>query len=93
MCCCKKKFKRKKIDLKKKKKKTYASVEQGTSNSNINVSITNKLNNTNAGNESQTLLNKLQILNPNKRPQSRRKSPSKNTSKTRQELSPSHKEI
>ena len=36
--------------------KTYASVAQGTNNPNTNVSITHKSNNTNAENESQTLL-------------------------------------
>ena len=55
--------------------KTYASVVQGTNNTNTNVSITDKSNNINAENESQTLLNKLKTLNPNKQPQSRGKSP------------------
>ena len=36
--------------------KTYASVAQGTNNPITNVSITHKSNNTNAENESQTLL-------------------------------------
>ena len=65
--------------------KTYASVVQGTNNTNTNASITHKSNNANAGNESQTLLNKLKTLNSNKRPQSRGKSPSRSASKTRQE--------
>ena len=66
---------------------------QGTNNTNTNVSITHKSNNANAGNESQTLLNKLKTLNPNKRPQSRGKSPSRSASKIRQEPSPRDKEI
>ena len=74
-------------------KKTYAGVLQGTNNINTNVSITNKSNNTKAENESQTLFNKLKTLNPNKRPQSRGKSPSRSTSETRQEPSPRDKEI
>ena len=41
---------------------TYASVAQGTNNTNTNVSITHKSNNTNAQSKSQTLLNKLKIL-------------------------------
>ena len=73
--------------------KTYASVVQSTNNTNTNVSTTEKFSNTNAENESQTLLNKLKTLNPNKRPQSRGKSPSRSTSKTRQEPSPRDKEI
>ena len=51
--------------------KTYASVVQSANNTNTNVSTTEKFSNTNAENESQTLLNKLKTLNPNKRPQSR----------------------
>ena len=43
--------------------KIYASVVQGTNN--FNVSITHKSNNTNAKNQSQTLLNKLKTLTPN----------------------------
>ena len=73
--------------------KTYASVVQSTNNTNTNVSTTEKFSNTNAENEFQTLLNKLKILNLNKRPQSRGKSPSRSTSKTRQEPSPRDKEI
>ena len=73
--------------------KTYASVAQGANNANTNVSTTEKFSNTNVKNESQTLLNKLKTLNPNKRPQSRGKSPSRSTSKTRQEPSPRDKEI
>ena len=73
--------------------KTYASFVQGTNSTNTNASITHKSNNTNAENESQTLLNKLKTLNPNKRRQSRGKSPSRSTSKTRQEPSPRDKEI
>ena len=42
--------------------KTYASVVQGTNNTNTNVSITHKSSNTNAQSKSQTLLNKLKIL-------------------------------
>ena len=63
---------------------------QGTNNTNINVSITHKSNNANAGNESQTLLNKVKT---NKRPRSHRKSPFRSASKTRQEPSPRDKEI
>ena len=63
--------------------KTYASVVQGANNANTNVSTTKKFSNTNVKNESQTLLNKLKTLNPNKRPQGRGKSPSRSTSKTR----------
>ena len=44
----------------------YASAVQGTNNFNTNVNITHKSNDTNADNESQTLLNKLKTLNPNK---------------------------
>ena len=73
--------------------KTYASVVQSTNKSNTNVSTTEKFINANTENESQTLLNKLKTLNPNKRPQSRGKSPSRSTSKTRQEPSPRDKEI
>ena len=73
--------------------KTYASVVQSTNNTNTNVSTTEKFSNTNAENESQTLLNKLKTLNPNKRPQSRGKLPSRSSSKTRQEPSPKDKEI
>ena len=73
--------------------KTYASVVQSTNNTNTNVSTTEKFSNTNAENKSQTLLNKLKILNLNKRPQSRRKSPSRSTSKTRQEPSLRDEEI
>ena len=72
--------------------KYSASVVQST-NTNTNVSTTEKCTNTNAENASQTLLNKLKTLNPNKRPQSRGKSPSRSTSKTRQEPSPKDKEI
>ena len=72
---------------------TYASVAQGTNNTNTNVSITNKSNNTNAENESHTLYSKRKTLNPNKRLQSRGKPPSRGTSKTRQEPSPNDKEI
>ena len=43
--------------------KTYASVVQGTNNTNTNVSTTNKFSNTNAEKESETLLNKLKTLN------------------------------
>ena len=63
--------------------KTYASVVQGTNNTNSNVSIIHKSNNTNAESESQTLLSKLKTLNPNKRQQNRVKFPSRSTSKTR----------
>ena len=73
--------------------KTYANVVQSTNNTNTDVSTTEKFINANAENESQTLLNKLKTLNPNKRPQSRGKSPSRSTSKTRQEPSPRGKEI
>ena len=73
--------------------KTYPSVVQSTNNTNTNVSTTEKFSNTNAENESQTLLNKLKTLNPNKRPQSRGKLPSRSSSKTRQEPSPKDKEI
>ena len=73
--------------------KTYASVVQSTNNTNTNVSTTEKFSNTNAENESQTFLNILKILNLNKRPQSRGKSPSRSTSITRQEPSPRDKEI
>ena len=72
--------------------KTYASVSQGTNNTNTYVSTTEKFSNTNAENESQALLNKLKTLNPNKRLQSHGKSPSGNASKTRQEPSPRDKE-
>ena len=57
------------------------------------VSINDKSNNINAENESQTLLNKLKTLNPNKQPQSRGKSPSRSASKTKQKPSPRDKEI
>ena len=73
--------------------KTYASVVKGTNNTNTNVSITHKSNNVHAENESQSLLNKRKTLNPNKRPQSRGKSPSRTASKTRQEPRPRDKEI
>ena len=73
--------------------KTCATVVQSTNNTNPNVSTIEKFGNTNAENESQTLLNKLKILNLNKRLQSRGKSPSGSTSKTRQESSPRDKEI
>ena len=73
--------------------KHNASVVQSTNNTNTNVSTTEKCSNTNAENASQILLNKLKTLNPNKRPQSRGKSPSRSTSKTRQEPSPKDKEI
>ena len=73
--------------------KTYASVVQSTNKSNTNVSTTEKFINANTENESQTLLNKLKTLNPNKRLQSRGKSLSRSTSKTRQEPSPRDKEI
>ena len=43
--------------------KTYASVVQGTNNTNTNVSTTNKFSNTNAEKESETLFNKLKTLN------------------------------
>ena len=43
--------------------KTYASVVQGTNNTNTNVSTTKKFSNTNAEKESETLLNKLKTLN------------------------------
>ena len=49
--------------------KTRASVVQGTNN-NTNVSTTEKVSNTNAENEPETLLNKLKTLNPNKQLQS-----------------------
>ena len=49
--------------------------------------MTDKSSNTNSENEYQTLLNKLKILNLNKRPQILGKSPSRSTSKTRQEPS------
>ena len=54
---------------------TYPSVVQGTNNTNTNVSIAHESDNANSGIESQTLLNKLKTLNPNKQPQSRGKSP------------------
>ena len=73
--------------------KTYASVVQGTNNTNTNVNITDKSNNTNAESEFQTLLNKLKTLHRNKRPQNGGKLPSGSTSKTRQESSPRDKEI
>ena len=73
--------------------KTCANVVQGTNDTNTNVSTTEKLSNTNAENEPETLLNKLKTLNPNKRLQNRGKSPSRSTSKTRQEPSPRDKEI
>ena len=73
--------------------KTYSSVVQSTNNTNTNVSTTEKFINAKADNESQTLLNKLKTLNTNKRLQSRGKSPSRSTSKTRQEPSPRDKEI
>ena len=73
--------------------KTYPSVVQSINNTNTNVSTIEKFSNTNAENESQTLLNKLKILNLNEQPQSREKSPSRSTSKTRQEPSPRDKEI
>ena len=66
---------------------------QGTNNTNTNVSTTEKLRNTNAESESQTLLNKLKTLSPNKRPQNCGKSPSRSTSKLRQEPSRWDKEI
>ena len=44
----------------------HASAVQGTNNFNTNVNITHISNDTNADNESQTLLNKLKTLNPNK---------------------------
>ena len=72
---------------------TYASVVQSTNNTNTNVSTTEKVIHANSENESQTLLNKLKTLNPNKRPQSRGKLPSRSSSKTRQEPSPKDKEI
>ena len=53
--------------------KTYASVEQGTDNTHSNVSITHKSNNKNAGNEYQTILNKLKTLNTNKQLRKARK--------------------
>ena len=74
-------------------KKKYASVVQGTNNTNTSVSITHKSNNTSAENESQTLLNKLKTLNPNKRPKIRGKPPSRSTCKTRQEPSLRYKEM
>ena len=43
--------------------KTYASVVQGTNNTNTNVSATKKFSNTNAEKESEILLNKLKTLN------------------------------
>ena len=49
--------------------KTYASVVQITDNTNTNVSTTEKFSNANTKNESQTDLNKLKTLNPNKWPQ------------------------
>ena len=49
--------------------------------------MTDKSSNTNSENEYQTLLSKLKILNLNKRPQILGKSPSRSTSKTRQEPS------
>ena len=73
--------------------KIYASVVQSTNNTNTNVSTTGKFSNTNTENESKALFNKLNTLNPNKRPQSRRKSPSRSTSKTRKEPNPRDKEI
>ena len=45
-------------------KKTYACVIQGTNNTDTNVSTTEKSSDTNAENESQTLLKKLKTLNP-----------------------------
>ena len=66
---------------------------QGTNDTNTNVSTTEKLSNTNAENEPETLLNKLKTLNPNKQLQNRGKSPSRSTSKTKQEPSPRDKEI
>ena len=47
-------------------KKIHESVLQSTNNTKADVSITDKSNNTNAENECQTLLNKLETLNPNK---------------------------
>ena len=71
--------------------KTHPSVVQSTNNTNTNVSTTEIFINANAENKSQTLLNKLKTLNPNKRPQSLGKSPSRSTSKTKQEPSPRDK--
>ena len=45
------------------RKNIYKCCIQGTNNTNINVSITHKCNNTNAENKSQTLLKKLKTLN------------------------------
>ena len=70
--------------------KIYASVVQGTNDTNNNVSIAHKSKNTKAKNEFQIIL---KTLNPNKQPQSRGKLPSRTTSKTRQEPSPRDKEI
>lgn len=64
-----------------------------TKNTNTSVGILNKSCNTNTKNESQTICNKLKILNPNKKLQSRGKSPFGNTSETRQEPSIEEKEI
>ena len=72
---------------------TYASLVQGTNNNNTDVSITQKSNNISTKSKPQTLLNKLKTLNSNKQPQSRGKSPSRSTSKTRQEPSPKKSKI
>ena len=75
------------------KRLTYASVVKETNNTNTNESITHKSNSTNAEKESQSLLKKLKTLNPNKWPQSHGKSPSRSTSRIRQEPSLRDKEI
>ena len=64
-----------------------------TKNTNTSLGILNKSCNTNTKNESQTICNKLKILNPNIKLQSRGKSPFGNTSETRQEPSIEEKEI
>ena len=75
------------------KRLTYASVVKETNNTNTNESITHKSNSTNAEKESQSLLKKLKTLNLNKWPQSHGKSPSRSTSRIRQEPSLRDKEI
>ena len=73
--------------------KTYGSIVQGTNDTNTNVSTTGKFSNRNAENKPETVPKKLKTLYPNKRPQSRGKSPSRSTSKTRQDPSLRYKEI